>query len=281
MLPLSMRAIQSVEIQRITSSETTAKPDLVVVEEPLEIRVGYGPADNRQQKSLSVTMRTPTGHDFELALGFLVSEGIVQSASQILSLRYCTDAGRQAQENTVRVELQPNVPFDVEQLSRHFYATSSCGVCGKASIEAIEQMNCPVLPPRNFQLTNEQIFGLTAQLAQSQLFFTHTGGLHAAALFDKNATLQLVREDIGRHNALDKLIGAAFLKNELPLAESVLLMSSRGSFELVQKALVAGIPVLVCVGAPSSLAVQLAQQFGLTLIGFLRENSFNVYSSGN
>jgi FdhD protein len=277
-----MYAVAPVNIIKVSLDGSVEKPDLVVVEEPLEIRLGYGSIDDRQQRSVSVTMRTPT-HDFELALGFLYSEGIITSYTQIMSVKYCVDAGKQATENIIRVELKPNVRFNIQLLQRNFYATSSCGVCGKASIEAIDNMICNLpkqkLQQNTFKLSNHVIFNLFESLAQQQKFFEYTGGLHAAALFDvTTGKILLLREDIGRHNALDKIIGNALTQDLLPLYNKILLMSSRASFELIQKAAMASIPVIVTIGAPSSLAIQTAEQFGITLIGFLRNESFNIYT---
>lgn len=278
-----INAIKPESIVKYKGAEAIEKSDLVVVEEPLEIRLGYGDVHNRQQKSLSVTMRTPTGHDFELALGFLLTENIITDFSQILSIHYCTDNQRTAQENIVRVELQPDITLDFSRLERHFYATSSCGICGKASIEAIA-VQCPVPVDSTSVVSASFIYQLAMFVEEKQVFFRHTGGSHVAALFSlppdnpDTGTLMLLREDIGRHNALDKVIGAAFQQNLLPLSAHLLFMSSRASFELIQKAVMAGIPVVVCVGAPSSLAIETAHNFGITLIGFSRENSFNVYT---
>jgi FdhD protein len=276
-----MHPISPVNIIKVTLDDSIEKSDLVVVEEPLEIRLGYGSMDNRQQRSVSVTMRTPT-HDFELALGFLYSEGIITSYNQILSIKYCVDAGKQATENIVRVELKPEVIFNAQSLQRNFYATSSCGVCGKASIEAIDSMICDLpkqkLEQNALKVSKEYIINLPKSLAQHQKVFEYTGGLHAAALFNEFGNIILLREDIGRHNALDKLIGNALTQDLLPLNNKVLLMSSRASFELIQKAVMANISIIVTIGAPSSLAIQTAEQFGVTLIGFLRNERFNIYA---
>ncbi len=276
-----MYAVAPVNIIKVTLDGSEEKPDLVVVEEPLEIRLGFGSMDNRQQRSVSVTMRTPT-HDFELALGFLYSEGIINSYDQILSVKYCVDAGKQATENIVRVELKPEVTFNAQSLQRNFYATSSCGVCGKASIEAIDNMICDIpkqkLEQNALKVNHQYILSLVETLTQHQKVFEYTGGLHAAALFDESGRIITIREDIGRHNALDKLIGNALTQNLLPLDNKVLLMSSRASFELIQKAVMANISIIVTIGAPSSLAVQVAEQFNVTLVGFLRNNSYNIYT---
>jgi FdhD protein len=271
-----MYGIKSFEIKKFKPKGIEESPDLVVIEEPLEIRLGVGEEHNRQKKSISVTMRTPTEHDFELALGFLFTEGIISSFNDVLSILYCTDAGRQAGENIVRVELKPQIEVNLLSPERHFYSTSSCGICGKASIEAIEQ-KCPILTKTDFKVSEEFIKTLTEVLAKNQVFFKHTGGLHAAMILNK-AEKCFLREDIGRHNALDKVIGAALQQNLLPLTDVVLIMSSRASFELIQKAAMAGISIMACVGSPSSLAIETAQVLGITLIGFLREESFNVYT---
>ena len=274
-----MQRVASVSIQKVKASDVSdPQPDLLAVEEPMEIRLGYGEVADRQQRSLSVTMRTP-GHDFELALGFLFTEGILQTRNQVHSIRYCTDLGRQAAgENIVRVELRPDVVVDLHSSERNFYTTSSCGVCGKASIEAVRNTNCPVLPPVESFIEADLIHELPGKLRAAQAVFDHTGGLHAAALFDQSGTLLQLREDVGRHNALDKVIGAALQQGHLPLRDSILFLSGRISFELVQKALMAGIPLVAAVGAPSSLAVHMADEVGMTLLGFVRNQSFNIYT---
>lgn len=276
-----MYAVVSVNIIKVTLDSLVEKPDLVVVEEPLEIRLGYGSMDSRQQQNVSVTMRTPT-HDFELALGFLYSEGFISSFDQILSIKYCVDAGKQATENIVRVELKPEVKFNPKSLKRNFYATSSCGVCGKASIEAIDNMICDLPKQRldlnAFKVSKDYVVNLPKSLAHHQKVFEYTGGLHAAALFDEAGNIISLREDVGRHNALDKLIGNALTQDLLPLNNKVLLLSSRASFELIQKAVMANIPIIITIGAPSSLSIQTAEKFGITLIGFLKNDRFNIYT---
>ncbi|MBO0931493.1 formate dehydrogenase accessory sulfurtransferase FdhD [Fibrella aquatilis] len=274
-----MNRVAPIAIQKVTASTMgEAQPDLLAVEEPMEIRLSYGEITDRQQRSISVTMRTP-GHDFELALGFLFTEGIIQSRRQIHSIRHCTDLGRQeAAGNIVRVEVAPDVTVDLRSTERNFYTTSSCGVCGKASIEAVRNTDCPVLPPAEAFVDADIIHTLPQKLRATQAVFEYTGGLHAAAIFDQNGNLLLLREDVGRHNALDKVIGAAMQQDLLPLHQSVLFLSGRISFELVQKALMAGIPLVAAVGAPSSLAVQMAQETGMTLLGFVRNQTFNIYT---
>ena len=269
--------IQPVEVLRFADNASSIEPDLVVTEEPLEIRVGYGPAQDRKQFSLSVTMRTP-GQDEALCLGFVFTEGLIDSKDQVLSVKYCEDLGRsEGTENLMRVELQPHVPIDPEHFKRNFYTTSSCGVCGKASIEAIK-VDCAPVQKVAFSLDKETITGLPEKLREAQQVFKYTGGLHASALFDATGKLVAYQEDVGRHNALDKLIGLMLMKGETRLNSYILMLSGRISFELVQKALRAGIGVIAAVGAPSSLAISLAQEFGITLIGFLKADRFNVYS---
>jgi FdhD protein len=277
-----MRRVAPVQVRKVRPNATAQPtPDLVAVEEPLEIRLGYGPATDRQQRAIAVTMRTP-GHDFELATGFLFTEGIITSLNQLHSIRHCTDLGRQeAAENIVRVELTPKTPVDWQRAERNFYTTSSCGVCGKASIDAIRTVACiaPTTTPKP-TIDPAVINGLPDRLRKEQTVFTHTGGLHAAALFRTDGSLLLLREDVGRHNALDKVIGAALQQELMPLHETLLFLSGRISFELVQKAVMAGIRVVAAVGAPSSLAVQLAEEFGLTLIGFVRNRLMFMRSNG-
>ena len=209
-------------------------------------------------------MRTP-GHDGELAAGFLFTEGILKTRADVLAV--------DCRENSVTLTLAEGVDTGV---SRNFYTTSSCGVCGKASIESLHAAGCSMLP--HTSITREVIHALPKKLRAAQSAFEHTGGLHGAALFNASGNLEIVREDVGRHNAVDKLIGAALLDNRIPLHDRILMLSGRASFELVQKAVMAGIPVVAAVGAPSSLAVQTAQRFGMTLLGFVRDGRFNIYS---
>ena len=252
-------SIITVPIRRIGVAAESAEQDLLAVEEPLEIRCG--------EKNVAVTMRTP-GNDEELAAGFLFTEGILRRASQIESI--------DAAQNVVTVSLAEML--DLSRLDRHFYMSSSCGVCGKASIDAIEVAGCPVPDRSGPMVAAETIHRLPEKLRARQAVFARTGGLHAAALFNASGELLDVREDVGRHNALDKLIGAAFLRDALPLKDRILLVSGRASFELLQKAVMGGIAVLAAVGAPSSLAVEVALRFGVTLCGFVRDGRFNVYS---
>ncbi|WP_260625767.1 formate dehydrogenase accessory sulfurtransferase FdhD [Hymenobacter sediminicola] len=267
-----------VTVQKVQGSEATEASDVLAAEEPLEIRVGYGPESQRQHRTLSVTMRTP-GHDFELTAGFLLTEGIIRCREELQGIIYCPDVEKEEErENVVRAELNPASVPDLPRLERHFYTSSSCGVCGKTSIEAVHAASCPVLPAQGPYVATAVIHQLPERQRAAQALFEQTGGLHAAALFSPTGELLLLREDVGRHNALDKVIGAALLAGQLPLHNAVLLVSGRASFELVQKAAVAGIPVLAAVGAPSSLAVSAAHNFGMTLCGFVRQNRFNIYS---
>ena len=270
-------SVANVKVVKVNTDSHQLLPDLVSVEEPLEIRLGHGTEDDRVKKPISITMRTP-GNDFELALGFLFTEGIIQSANETKEVRYCTEPEtNEAAGNVVIIELQEHVTVDFQKLERHFYTTSSCGVCGKASIEAIQNANCPIIP-KSPNLVNESlIHNLPKRLREKQAVFEYTGGLHGCALFDFNGALLISREDVGRHNALDKLIGAVIAEGEIPPENTILLLSGRVSFELVQKAAMAGIPIIAAVGAPSSLAVQSATELGITLIGFLRDDRFNIY----
>lgn len=244
------------------------REDLLAVEAPLEIRAG--------QRSLSVTMRTP-GQDFELAAGFLFAEGVISGSSQI---RLPSDSTNE-DPNILEIELSPDAVLDPASLQRNFITTSACGVCGKQSLQALEANRCPRLPPNNLRISSAVIHRLPEQLRSRQSLFEETGGLHAAGLFDARGELQVLREDVGRHNAVDKLVGHCLLNGRIPLHDSLILVSGRASFELVQKAGMAGIPVLAAVGAPSSLAVITAQQCGMTLIGFVRDGRFNIYTGSD
>lgn len=267
--------VHPVTVLRLGSHGTSENhPDLVAVEEPLEIRLGFGPSSARSQKPIAVTMRTP-GHDFELALGFLFSEAIIRSPEEVQSIRYCRDGSDHPTGNIVRIELQPGVDYDPLRLQRNFYTTSSCGVCGKASLEAITSVTRRCAS--EIQIDQNVLLALPERLRAAQAVFQHTGGLHAIGLFASDGTTLVVREDVGRHNAMDKMVGAA-LQQRVPLAEAVCLLSGRASFELLQKAAMAGIPIVAAIGAPSSLAVEIAEARGITLAGFLRAQSFNVYT---
>lgn len=270
------KGFSEVSVSKIFREQTVETADVLAVEEPLEIRVGFVETGKRKHQAISITMRTP-GDDFELAAGFLFTEGILQKAEQIKAIKHCGKIGQVGFENTVRVDLVDDVEIDFKKLERHFYTTSSCGVCGKSSIEALAT-NAPKIENDDFSIASELIHELPKKLIENQSVFEQTGGLHASALFDKIGNLEIVCEDVGRHNALDKIIGAKFLKNETPLNDKILLLSGRISFELVQKALMAGISIIVAVGSPSSLAVKLAEEFNITLVGFVREERFNIYT---
>lgn len=270
--------VSSVTIVRRGPDGEESVDDLVVTEEPLEIRVGFGPEEDREQMSLSVTMRTP-GHDLELVAGFLFAEGIIENPGQLNLLEHCQNVkSEDEQGNVVRAELSPAVKLDLESLQRNAYASSSCGVCGKASIEALAQLQCGSLSRHQpAAYDSEMIKDLPARLREAQTVFRHTGGIHATGLFDLEGNLLLMREDVGRHNALDKVIGAKFLKGELPLSETIGFCSGRLGFELVQKSLRAGLPILAAVGAPTSLAVETASEYGIRLYGFVRDGRLNEY----
>jgi FdhD protein len=260
------RSVEFTQVMEWENGQVRLLSDSLAAEEPLEIRIGNAP--------LTVTMRTP-GHDLELAAGFLLTEGIIQSASQIATMRL-TEAQGSGKSNVVEVSLNDS-DFNPEALQRNFFAASSCGICGKASIEAVRVRGLSQ-PDGDFRIDPEVLCSLPDKLRDQQAVFTKTGGLHAAALFDRGGRLLAVREDIGRHNAVDKVIGWALRSGHLPLSAHVMVVSGRGGFEIVQKALAAGIPVLASVSAPSSLAVKLARELGLTLVGFLRGRRFVVYA---
>jgi FdhD protein len=265
-------------IRKISGAASRTMQDHLALEEPLEIQVAYGPAATRQWKTVAITMRTP-GHDRELAAGFLVGEGILRSLDQIEAVhargpRY----GESGFQHSVRVTLRPGVDLDLARLERNFYTTSSCGVCGKTSLEALELNFMGPLPPCSWQVDRKTIFTLPGRLRVAQAIFDQTGGLHAAGLFSPEGKAIVVREDVGRHNAVDKVVGTEFLAGHFPLENHILVVSGRASFELMQKSLAARISMLVAVGAPSSLAVELAEKFGATLIGFTKAEGFNIYT---
>lgn len=271
-------AVKRLPIIKVNDDENVKTSDSLAIEEPLEIRLEYGPADERKVQNVSVTMRTP-GDDAELALGFLFTEGIIKQQSDTNSVKHCFIACAENKENVIQVSLRENVIPNLRNTERNFYTTSSCGVCGKASINSIRTVSA--FDHNKFDenhISTEMLYLLPAILQKRQEVFADTGGLHASALFDSTGELILVREDVGRHNALDKLIGAMLNEQMLPLDRHVLLLSGRASFELVQKAAMAGINIIAAVGAPSSLAVQLAEEFNITLVGFLRGQRFNIYS---
>ena len=267
-VPRKARSVDLTQVSEWDDGNFRRKDDYLAAEEPLEIRIGAEP--------LSVTMRTP-GHDRELAAGFLFTEGLIQSRDQIVTLEIAEPRDGSNRGNVIEAELSPEAAPDFAKMKRHFFAASSCGICGKASIHSIRS-RLLAAPNPDFRFDAELLITLPDALRESQDVFQRTGGLHAAALFDPKGKLLVLREDIGRHNAVDKVIGWALLEGRVPLSDSVLLVSGRGGFEIVQKAIVAGVPVVASVSAPSSLAVQLARELHLTLIGFLRGRRFVIYA---
>ncbi|MCX2180394.1 formate dehydrogenase accessory sulfurtransferase FdhD [Streptomyces sp. SKN60] len=266
------RVTERRRVVRIRGGAVSTRPDTLVAEEPLEIRLNGRP--------IAITMRTP-GDDFALAAGFLVSEGVLAAASDVRNIVYCAGATADGVNtyNVVDVQLAPDVVVPDISLERNVYTTSSCGLCGKASLDAVRTTaRFPIADTPPLRLTPELLAALPERLRAAQKVFDRTGGLHAAALFSEDGELLDVREDVGRHNAVDKLVGRALQEGRLPLERAVLLVSGRASFELAQKAVMAGLPVLAAVSAPSSLAVDLAQESGLTLVGFLRGQDMNVYA---
>lgn len=268
----------AVDINKVQGGANTPQPDHVAVEEPLEIRLGYSTPEGRASRSVSITMRTP-GNDQELAAGFLFTEAIIHSASDVASIEVCgPPAPDSGNHNVIRVELAADVEVDLGRLQRHFYTTSSCGVCGKTSLDALRVAGAEPAADSGPVFSREMLTGIPDALRAAQHTFEATGGLHAAAAFNSKGDLLVTMEDVGRHNAVDKVIGSLLLNNDLPAKEMGLMVSGRASFELLQKTLVAGIPLLAAVSAPSSLAVQLAREFNMTLVGFLRGETFNIYS---
>jgi FdhD protein len=251
--------------------------DLVAAEEPLEIRVVHVDQGRSVSTPVAVTMRTP-GHDFDLAAGFLFTEGIIHGPETVARIGYCTDGPADQENNVVNVYLRPDAAFDPALVSRNFYMTSSCGVCGKASLDTLRVQGCRPVASGPLTVDAATLCRLFDELRRPQAVFEATGGLHAAGLFDATGSLLVLREDVGRHNAVDKVIGHRLLAGDLPLSDAVLVVSGRTSFEIMQKAAMAGVPLVAAVGAPSSLAVETALEFGMTLVGFLRPDRFNVYT---
>ena len=276
-------AANSITISKVDANKSEESLDQLAVEEPLEIRLIYHGVAGRTAKTISITMRTPN-HDLELAAGFLFTEGIIRGLSDLEALKHCGPVSKDIKsQNIVRVELKQSVTLEVKKLERHFYTTSSCGICGKTSIDALKTQNeyCKsFFQPTAPTVDRKTIFDLPQKMRNVQTGFTQTGGLHAAALFTADGKLTLMREDVGRHNAVDKVIGAALMNDQIPLTNHILLVSGRAGFELVQKAAMAGIHVFSAIGAPSSLAVQFAAEMNMTLIGFLRGCRFNIYHGG-
>jgi FdhD protein len=258
-------------IWAVENDQVRRKPDLLATEEPLELLLRAG----SEQRTVAITMRTP-GDDFELAAGFLRNEGVIHTKSDLAQMTYCVD-GAQQEYNALRVQLRAESLPALPQLERHFFTTSACGVCGAMMLDDLAVRQLPPIPPGPV-LPHTFFAALPDQLRRSQAVFEHTGGLHAAALFDTQGRLLALREDVGRHNALDKLIGWGVLNDQLPFHGKVLMVSGRASYELLQKCYVAGAPIFCAVSAPSSLAVEVAERFGITLIGFLRGDRFNVYT---
>ena len=285
----SDNSMSQTSVEKVTGQNSRMVLDQLAIEEPLEIQITYGPSNSRQTTSISVTMRTP-GNDFDLAAGFLMTEGVVKNANDIEQISYAPHpVGGSTQfpligdapkpdsiQNIVRVGLATHVTVSMVSLQRNFYTTSSCGICGKASLLALRTV-CPPRVTNSFRAAAQMLYSLPERLRSSQGVFDRTGGLHGAGLFDSNGNLLALREDVGRHNAVDKLIGSEFLAGRTPLRERVLLLSGRASFELLQKAMMGGIQMVAAVGAPSSLAVDVAKEFDITLIGFLRDDHFNIY----
>jgi FdhD protein len=274
-----MKTVSPVTVVPINSwnqGENSLKKDLLVVEEPLQIKLQFGQGENWQEKPLAVTMRTP-GHDFELAIGFLLAENIIHSPEDIQSIRYCKRVKKEERGNVLLVRLSSSISFDLSLLDRHFFTHSSCGVCGKSAIEAITCED-KALDHDISKVKTSLLKQLNEMLIKEQTVFKCTGGIHASALFSTDGPLLFLREDVGRHNAFDKVVGAALQQNLLPLSNCLMMLSGRVSFELVQKAVRARIPIIAAVGAPSSLAVSLAKEKGITLIGFLKNDRFNIYT---
>lgn len=269
-----------INIHKVAGDSAKLLADRVAVEEPLEIRLGHATPAGRTATSVSITMRTP-GNDAELACGFLYSESIIQNANQISKVEHCgPPAPDTGSNNIIRVDLASDVRVDLGRLQRHFYTTSSCGVCGKSSLDALRVTGVKALHGTTVQFDRKILTSMPEALRHHQQTFEQTGGLHAAAAFDSQGEIVVVHEDVGRHNAVDKVVGSLLAAQRLPANDLGLIVSGRASFELMQKTLVAGIPLLAAVSAPSSLAVQLATDFNVSLIGFLRGDTFNIYSGG-
>lgn len=265
----------AVEMRALEGTARVSKTDDVVTEEPLELRLSDGAASS----TLAITMRTP-GNDFELAAGFLYDEAIVRGRDEIVSITYCLDSALDAQQqyNVVTIELQRGAAIDRERFERHFTIGSACGVCGRSELESLRELGVAPIED-DARIAAGALYELPARMREAQRTFDSTGGVHAAALFDANGTVLAVREDVGRHNAVDKIVGWGLLNRHLPYSGCVLLVSGRASYEIVQKSLMARIPIVCSVSAPSSLAVDLASEFNLTLVSFLRGDRANVYSA--
>jgi FdhD protein len=274
-------SIKNVIVQRINGTESSSFLDTLSIEEPLEIRISYGSGTERIQKNISVTMRTP-GNDIELAIGFLFTEGIITSFEDVKDAYPVKTNCLSQKQNIVQVDLNENFSPNLMQTDRNFYTTSSCGVCGKSSIQSIKTVSpfVDLIKPK-VRIETSVFYKLPEKLRIAQSDFSSTGGLHASGLFNTQGDLILLTEDVGRHNALDKLIGQSLMNKTLPLNEHILLLSGRASFELIQKAAMAGISIIASIGAPSSLAVELAEEFNISLLGFLKENRLNIYNASD
>lgn len=278
---LENKSVQKIEIVKVKGNESFPYTDDLSVEEPLEIRISYGSNEHRESKNISVTMRTP-GNDKELAAGFLFTEGIISGYPQIQNIGQPHAECSRNRDNIIEVELAEDFVPQLKNADRNFYTTSSCGVCGKGSIESIKTVSAfQHIDREQHTLSFEILYRLSGNLQSFQNNFSATGGIHASGIFDFEGQLLALREDVGRHNALDKLIGHALFTGQLPLKDKILVLSGRASFELIQKAAMAGISVVAAIGAPSSLAVDLAKEFDMTLLGFLRDNRFNIYNESS
>lgn len=276
---LELVSVKEILIKKVNGFKSSSVSDILSVEEPLEIKILYGPENQRTQKNISVTMRTP-GNDPELALGFLFTEGIMSSFEVVKDVSHLQTECKLQKKNSIRVEFKEDFIPNLMQSDRNFYTTSSCGVCGKSSIESIKTVSSfSAIDKPKLNLSVDVLYQLPQKLKTAQSDFAATGGIHASGLFSIDGDLICLQEDVGRHNALDKLIGSALIANSLPLNRHILLLSGRASFELIQKAAMAGISIVVAIGAPSSLAVELAKEFNITLLGFLKEDRFNIYTT--
>ena len=278
---LENQSVRQIDITKVKDHDSFLYADDIAVEEPLEIRVSYGIKDQRENKNISVTMRTP-GNDEELAAGFLFTEGIISGNHQIKNIQRPEAECSRNQENVVIIDLADGFIPELMKVDRNFYTTSSCGVCGKGSIDSIRTVSSFQHIQKDAEtIAFDTLYQLSENLRSFQNNFSATGGIHASGIFDYHGNLLALREDVGRHNALDKLIGHALFTNQLPLKNTILVLSGRASFELIQKAAMAGISIVAAIGAPSSLAIDLAKEFDMTLLGFLRENRFNIYNTAS
>ncbi|ROI05096.1 formate dehydrogenase accessory sulfurtransferase FdhD [Chryseobacterium sp. G0240] len=274
---LKSKSVRQLEIVRVKNHDRFVCTDDISIEEPLEIRISYGFGEQKENKNISVTMRTP-GNDTELAVGFLFTEGIISGYHQIQKAEHPEADCSRNRENIIKVTLAEDFVPQLMKADRNFYTTSSCGVCGKGSIESIRTVSSfQGLQKERYTVTLDTLYQLSEKLQSFQNNFSATGGIHASGIFDIKGNLLALREDVGRHNALDKLIGHALITGQLPLDDKILILSGRASFELIQKAAMAGISFVAAIGAPSSLAVDLAKEFDITLLGFLRDHRVNIY----